>query len=330
MALADEVIGVGIVAIEITDRKKAEQANRQLAAIVEQSGDAILGSTLDGIATSWNHAAEELLGYTAQEIIGHPLAVLAPPERADEQARMRARIIAGGPAERYETTRRCKDGSLVDVLITSSPATDESGKVIGVSVIVVDITERLRARNIALTSQRQMAEAQQIAHVGSFEKSFVTGEMTWSDELYRLLGVDPKTTPTLELFLSLVHPDDRARFRDAHAESMQRGTPTELTHRIVRADGELRWVESRAVCELGAGRHAAEHGRDDARHHRAGRVGPGPARGREPVRDRIRASRHRHRNHRPRRHRGPRQPSRLHAAGPHRRPTGRTKLGQLR
>ena len=254
VALADEVIGVGIVAIEITDRKKAEQANRQLAAIVEQSGDAILGSTLDGIATSWNHAAEELLGYTANEIIGHPLAVLAPAEHAaehaDEQARIRARIVAGGPAERYETTRRRKDGSLVDVLITSSPATDESGQVIGVSVIVVDITERLRARNIVLTSQRQMAEAQEIAHVGSFEKSFVTGEMTWSDELYRLLGVDPQTTPTLELFLSIVHPDDRGRFGSAHTESKHQGTPTELTHRIVRSDGELRWVESRAVCEL--------------------------------------------------------------------------------
>jgi diguanylate cyclase (GGDEF)-like protein/PAS domain S-box-containing protein len=252
VALADEVIGVGIVAIEITDRKQAEQANRQLAAIVEQSGDAIVGSTVDGIATSWNHAAEELLGYTAQEIIGHPLAVLAPADRGDEQDRMRARIIAGGPAERYETTRRCKDGSVVDVLITSSPAVDGSGKVIGVSVIVVDITERLRARNSALASQRQMAEAQEIAHVGSFEKSFVNGEMTWSDELYRLLGIDPRTTPTLELFASLVHADDRDRFLGAHAESLQNGTPTEVTHRIVRPDGDLRWVESRAVCEISA------------------------------------------------------------------------------
>ncbi len=253
VALADEVIGVGIIAIEITDRKRAEQANRQLAAIVEQSGDAILGSTLDGIATSWNHAAEELLGYTAQEIVGHPLAVLAPPDRRDEQARIRARIIAGGPAERYETTRRCKDGSLIDVLITSSPATDESGNVVGVSVIVVDITERLRARNVALTSQRQMAEAQEIAHVGSFEKDFTSGEMTWSAELYRLLGVEPDMTPTLDLFLSIVHPEDRTRFQSAHAESMRQGTMTELTHRIVRSDGELRWVESRAICELGPG-----------------------------------------------------------------------------
>ncbi len=250
VGLDDEIIGVGIVAIEVTDRKRTERANRQLAAIVEQSDDAILSSTLDGIATSWNHAAEQLLGYTAQEIVGHPLAVLAPPERSDEQAKMRARITAGGPAERYETTRRRKDGSLVDVLITSSPATDESGNVIGVSVIVVDITERIKARKIVAASQRQMAEAQQIAHVGSFEKNFVTGELVWSPELYRLFGVDPTTVATLELFLSLVDPDDQPRVRAAQADSMQRGAPNEIAHRIVRADGQRRWVESRVVCEL--------------------------------------------------------------------------------
>ena len=252
VALADEVIGVGIVAIEITDRKRSEQTNRQLAAIVEQSHDAILGSTADGIATSWNHAAELLLGYTAQEIIGHPLAVLAPKNLLAEQQQIRARILAGGPAERYETTRRCKDGSLVDVLITSSPATDEAGKVVGVSVIILDITERVEARKTALESQRQLAEAQHLAQLGSFEKDLLTGTMTWSSELYRLLGLDPDLPPTLDLFLSRVHPDDRHRFAHAHASVLRDHAPADLTHRIIRADGDVRWVESRAVCELGA------------------------------------------------------------------------------
>jgi diguanylate cyclase (GGDEF)-like protein/PAS domain S-box-containing protein len=250
VALADEVIGVGIVAIEITDRKRAEQANRQLAAIVEQSHDAIVGSTTDGIATSWNHAAELLLGYTAHEIVGQPLAVLAPTELVDEQERMRARILAGGPAERYETTRQCKDGSLVDVLITSSPAIDEAGNVVGVSVIILDITERVQARKAALNSQRQLAEAQHLAQVGSFEKDLTTGVMTWSTELYRLLGLDPNVTPTLELFLSRVHPDDRQRFAQAHAGVLRDPAPVDVAHRIVHDNGDLRWVESRAVCEF--------------------------------------------------------------------------------
>jgi diguanylate cyclase (GGDEF)-like protein/PAS domain S-box-containing protein len=252
VALADEVIGVGIVAVEITERKKSEHANQELAAIVQQAGEAILGSTNEGLATSWNHAAELLLGYTAHEIIGQPLAVLVPDNRVDEQVATRARILAGGPAERYETTRRCKDGSLVNVLITSSPATDEGGNVIGVSVIVLDITERIRARKSVLASQNQLAEAQQIAEVGSFERSFSTGETSWSIELYRLLGLNPDLPPTLELFLSRVHPDDRDRLLGAHAQTISGGAPLAVHHRIIPGDGaKQRWVESRAICERG-------------------------------------------------------------------------------
>jgi diguanylate cyclase (GGDEF)-like protein/PAS domain S-box-containing protein len=254
VALAEELIGIGIVAVEITERKKAEQANRRLATIVEQAGDAILGSGLDGIATSWNRAAESLFGYAAHEIIGQPLSLLAPGSLRDEQEAMRTRIIGGSPAERYETTRRRKDGSLVDVMFNCFPSTDEAGTVVGVSVIVQDITERIRSREVTAASQRRLAEAQQIAQVGSFEKDFLSGQMTWSAELYRLLGVDPRLEPTLELFVSLVHPDDRDRFLRAHAEAIRGGAPSLVLHRVVPSDGsDLRWVESRAICQLGEG-----------------------------------------------------------------------------
>ncbi|HEX2785371.1 MAG TPA: PAS domain S-box protein, partial [Ilumatobacteraceae bacterium] len=125
---------------DITERRAGDEARRRLSAIVDGSGDAIFGSTTDGIFTSWNPAAEELFGYTAEEVIGQPVTLIAPAGRAAEQSEMRRRLNAGGPHEHLETERLRKDGSLVDVLITASTTTDESGSVVGFSVIARDIT----------------------------------------------------------------------------------------------------------------------------------------------------------------------------------------------
>ena len=97
--------------IDITERRAGDQARRLLSAIVDGSGDAIFASTVDGILTSWNRAAEELFGYTAEEAIGQPVSLIAPPGRASEQTGMRRRLNAGGPHERLETVRLRKDGS---------------------------------------------------------------------------------------------------------------------------------------------------------------------------------------------------------------------------
>jgi diguanylate cyclase (GGDEF)-like protein/PAS domain S-box-containing protein len=250
VSLEDEVIGIGIVVVDITERKKAEEARQQLAAIVDGSGDAIFGVTTDGTVTSWNAAAERLFGYAAEEIIGQPVAVLAPAGRAAEQAQSRARLNAGGPAEYLETTRRRKDGSLVDVLITDSPATDQAGSVVGLSVIAHDITERRGAQRALEASQRRQAVAQRIAHLGSFELDLVTGVMSWSEEHYRILGLDPSLEPTGDLFVSMVHPDDLPRLSQAWADATERGVPFDLVYRIIRADSEQRWVHARAVPEV--------------------------------------------------------------------------------
>ena len=100
--------------------------------------------TLQGVVTSWNPAAERLFGYYADEIIGHPVTVLSPDEGVSEQIQMHVRIVGGGATERYESSRRRKDGSDVEVAVTASPAVDETGLVTGVSVMMQDITERKR------------------------------------------------------------------------------------------------------------------------------------------------------------------------------------------
>ncbi len=117
---------------------------RWLASIVEFGNDAIISKNLDGIITSWNKGAERLFGYSAEEAIGQPVTILVPPESADEEFAILRYIRRGDRIEPYETVRRRKDGSLIDISLTVSPVRDAEGKIIGASRISRDITERKR------------------------------------------------------------------------------------------------------------------------------------------------------------------------------------------
>jgi two-component system CheB/CheR fusion protein len=141
-----ELIGAVNMLVDITDRKRAEQYAQRLASIVEFSDDAIVAKDLDGVITNWNRGAERLFGYTAEETIGRPITILIPPDRLDEEHEILARIRRGEHVDHYETVRRCKDGSLLDISLTISPLKNAEGKIIGASKIARDITERRRAQ----------------------------------------------------------------------------------------------------------------------------------------------------------------------------------------
>ena len=137
--------GLFVYLRDITARKQAELVTHRLAAIVESSEDAIISKNLDGIITSWNQAAERVFGYEASEVIGQPISILIPAQRLDEEPAILARLRRGERIDHYETVRQRKDGTLIDVALTVSPIKDDSGKTIGASKIVYDITARKRA-----------------------------------------------------------------------------------------------------------------------------------------------------------------------------------------
>jgi diguanylate cyclase (GGDEF)-like protein/PAS domain S-box-containing protein len=119
-----------------------------LAAIVESSDDAIVATTLDGTVLSWNRGAEELYGYSAGEMLGQKIAAVVPPDRADELADILARVGAGEHVHHYETVRRHKDGSILDVSVTISPIPDRAGETVSVSTIERDITPQKRMQQL--------------------------------------------------------------------------------------------------------------------------------------------------------------------------------------
>jgi PAS domain S-box-containing protein len=141
------VVGAINMLVDITDRKRTDEANARLAAIVESSDDAIVSKDLTGIIKTWNAGAQRLFGYTADEAIGQPVTMLMPPDRVDEEPDILARIARGETINHYETVRRRKDGSLVDISLTVSPISDERGRVVGASKIARDISERKQAEN---------------------------------------------------------------------------------------------------------------------------------------------------------------------------------------
>src|SRR5882672_19787 len=141
-----KLLGAVNMLVDITDRKLAETFAQRIASIVESSDEAIISKDLTGKILSWNDGASRLFGYTAQEAIGKPVTILIPPDRLDEETGIIKRIQRGERVDRYETVRRRKDGSLVDISLTVSPVKDAAGKVLGASKIAHDISEKKQAK----------------------------------------------------------------------------------------------------------------------------------------------------------------------------------------
>jgi PAS domain S-box-containing protein len=130
------------IGAESTRREREQRFAAQLRAIVESSDDAIVSIDLNGNIASWNRAAEDIFGYTAEEVVGKPISTLTPAERVREEAEMIALIQCGGRVKTFETVRKRRDGSQIEVALTISPIHNDNGSPHGASYIARDITER--------------------------------------------------------------------------------------------------------------------------------------------------------------------------------------------
>jgi PAS domain S-box-containing protein len=198
---------------DIHARKIAEETAHRLAAIVESSDDAIVSKDLSGTITSWNAAAQRMLGYTAEEAVGHPIDMIVPPEKLDEEAQVIARLRAGDRIDHYETVRINKAGERRNVSLTISPVKDSQGRIIGSSKIVHDSAAR---------TQAEQAQSRLAAIVESSDDVIVSKDLngiinSWNPAAERTFGYSAHEA--IGQPITIIIPHD---LRDEEAEIIRR------------------------------------------------------------------------------------------------------------
>ena len=181
-------------------------------------------------------APNQLVGRTIQEIVGS--------DDPQHQAVRAHEAALEGDSVRYQDTY---GGRIFDARV--EPMRDPRGGVSGCIGLAVDVTDRMEQERRQQQLSRQLSFGQRIGRIGSWEVDVSSGDWLWSDEAFRLLGADPGgTEPSFNLFLSRVHPDDRARLQERHAQGVRSALGYEIQYRLVRFDGEVR--QMRGVVEF--------------------------------------------------------------------------------
>ena len=233
---------------DITGRKQAEASMARMAAIVENSGEAIISKSLDGIILSWNNAAENIFGYKTEEIIGQSVTILIPPDRLHEEQEIIAKIRQGEIIKNHETVRLCKDGRPINISLTISPLKDKTG-IIAASVIKRDISAQKRGESdrkqieMALrNSEEQFRHAFEDASIGMAIVSLDGHFIKVNSALCQIIGYSPEELLALT-FQDITYPDDLDTDL-SYAQQLLAGTIStyQLEKRYFHKQGYIVWI----------------------------------------------------------------------------------------
>jgi PAS domain S-box-containing protein len=231
---------------EIRQRKKVEKALRKS----EKQYRTTLDSMMEGcqiIDTDWryvylNDIAAEHGRRSKEELLGRTMMEAYPGIEKTEMFKHLKRCMEKRVSHRMENEFIYPDGTRSWFELSFEPVAE------GIFILSIDITERKQADETLKRSEASLAEAQRVAHIGSWELDLVSDTLTWSDEVYRIFGLEPQQFgATYEAFLDIIHPDDREMVNKAYTNSLENETPYSIVHRLLLKDGTVKYVNER--CE---------------------------------------------------------------------------------
>jgi PAS domain S-box-containing protein len=243
-----ELSGMMAIIEDVTDQKRAEEAlhrsESRFRDLFEQASDGIFVADLKGRYTDVNSAGCRMLGYAREELVGKTIVELLPPEDIPRLEASKELMLTPDRTDVDEWLLRRKDGTFVPVEVSAKILDD--GRWQG---FVRDISERRRAQEELRRSESALNRAQRVAHLGSWERDLVTGEVWRSAEVYAIYGisrVDEYAAP--DSLATLLHPEDRERVMQAVSVAMKDGRAFSLEHRIIRPSGEERTLRLVGEC----------------------------------------------------------------------------------
>jgi PAS domain S-box-containing protein len=199
----------------------SKEVEQQMTARVDAAGDAIVINGLDGVIRSWNPAAERLLGFCTEQIVGQPIARIIPEDRQEEGSMILEQVRRGDTVEHLETVRRRQDGSLCDVSLTISPLRDGTGTVVGASKFMRDITDRKQIEAQLKMTNERFAIASEAAGLGFWDFEIGSNTLCWDDKMFEIYGRSHlKGEQPYALWVEALHPEDRARSEHELAQAI--------------------------------------------------------------------------------------------------------------
>ncbi|MBF0195345.1 MAG: PAS domain S-box protein, partial [Magnetococcales bacterium] len=258
--IKDEVgglVGYVLMSKDITESKQAEnllvKSERKYRLLMEYANDAIfVADTQTGIILDTNMAGAKLVGRSVDKIIGMHQSQLHPTEMVEEYKTLFEKQVRFGSGVLTDIVVQHKDGRHVPVEIRAGVTDLGDSQVI--QGIFRDVTERKKVEDALKDNKERLSKAQEIAHLGNWEWDIIKGTLFWSDEVYRIFGLEPfELSATYDVFLNSVHPDDRATISEAVTQSLESpDIPYDIQHRVIHPSGEVRVVRELAEIERDA------------------------------------------------------------------------------
>jgi PAS domain S-box-containing protein len=232
---------------DITERKqldaKLRASETRYRLLVEHATDAIFLHRRGGVIMDVNRRACDSLGYSRDELIGMSVAQFDPFISKEDLRRIAEHLDAGKPVT-FDSWHLRKDGSKFPVEVRLNPL-ELDGEQCALAV-ARDITDRKRSEEALRAREKQLNEAQRIAGIGSWELDLETSTLTWSDEIFRMFELPMEQfVASYDAFLNAIHPEDREMVNEAYMNSVETRRPYEITHRLLMADGRIKFVHER-------------------------------------------------------------------------------------